>query len=129
VERAELDAIVRAIIDRSELGILIRQLQGALGGRRFVSGLVGPTGTVVSGSGFSAARTGLGLYTVTFSPVFAGVPDIIVGGSSTAASSGNHAGLDHANLPTASSFKVKCTDAGSAVFADIHWSFVAIGPA
>jgi hypothetical protein len=33
VERAELDAIVREIIDRSELGILIRQLQGmALGG-------------------------------------------------------------------------------------------------
>jgi hypothetical protein len=33
VQGAELDALVRAIIDRSELGILIRQLQAMLDGK------------------------------------------------------------------------------------------------
>jgi hypothetical protein len=51
VNGAAADAKVRAIIDRSELGVLVRQLQGALDGKAVKCGLA--TVTFPGGSRYS----------------------------------------------------------------------------
>jgi hypothetical protein len=57
--------------------ILIRQLQGALGGRHLVDGLVdGATGDVLTGAGFTAVRDALGTYTLTWDTPFTRVPTV-----------------------------------------------------
>jgi hypothetical protein len=96
--------------------------------KRRLGGLVNGAGTFPqTGPGWSVARTALGQFAVTFSPVFTTTPTVVVGAASSATSGGNHAGLDHAALPTVSGFGAKCTDAPSAAFVDIYWSFVAQG--
>jgi hypothetical protein len=52
-----------------DYGVLIRQLQGALGGKRVLSGVVS---NAASGSGdeWSMTRTATGTYAVTYAPAF-----------------------------------------------------------
>jgi len=54
----------------SNLGSLIRQLQGALGGRRMdIRGLVAADGSISAGSGFSVSKT-TGTYVITYDTAF-----------------------------------------------------------
>jgi hypothetical protein len=43
-----------------------------------VSGVVNPDGSIARGAGFTVAKTGTGLYAITFAPAFAVVPAIAV---------------------------------------------------
>lgn len=63
--------------------ILIRQLQGSLGGR-IVRGIVSSTGTVVVGSGFTASRAAAGDFSVVFATPLATVPSVDVSAYTTA---------------------------------------------
>lgn len=58
---------------------LIRQLQGALGGKRVVDGTVGSGGTVDAGVGWTVVRNATGDYTVTFTTAFAEAPRMTYG--------------------------------------------------
>lgn len=46
---------------------------------RIVRGQVSSSGGIVSGTGFTVVRTGLGLYTVTFTPAFLAAPVVLIG--------------------------------------------------
>lgn len=64
--------------------VLIRQLQGMLGGRRYVSGVVDVTGgtpSIVEGDGFSIVDLGVGNYRVDFDPAFTNVPAAVFTGA------------------------------------------------
>lgn len=62
--------------DLNRLAALVRQLQGALGGKRIVDGTVGSSGTVVAGVGWTVVHNGTGDYTITFTTPFAEAPRI-----------------------------------------------------
>jgi hypothetical protein len=67
------------------LGSLIRQIQGALGGRRYdVQGVVSSTGTA-TGVGFSASKTSTGTYAIVYGTAFASgsVPQATLGATSS----------------------------------------------
>lgn len=97
---------------------LIRQLQGMLGGRRFVDGTVGSTGTVVTGDGWSVVRNSVGDYTITFLTPFAQSPHfqttpvgstVIVRIESRTASAVNVRSLSLANVLTDATFDFLAT--------------------
>lgn len=77
----DLRAFIQQTLRGSNEAKLVRQLQGdlklALHGERIVRGTVrGSDGATIAGTGFSAVRTGVGLYTITFSPAFASTPAV-----------------------------------------------------
>lgn len=75
VTPVELQAALDALEGR--LGTLIRQLQGALGGRQTVTGFVSSAGAVGLGTGFTAARLAAGDYRLTFDPAFRGIVSVV----------------------------------------------------
>lgn len=100
---------------------LIRQLQGALGGRRIVTGIINTTSpTIVSGEGFSVNKNGTGDVTVTFDTPFSETPrvqvtvrntSVLIGQLVTAAtSSAARVGINStAASPTDSEFHFEAT--------------------
>lgn len=114
-------------ISRTEfarLSSLVAQLQGALGGNRFLRGeVVGATGAITAGTGFSVVRGSAGSYTVTFDTAFADVPTVVPGAVASAES------FIRTGNPTAAGFVV-VTENSAGTPADLAgWSFVAAGPA
>jgi hypothetical protein len=83
--------------------------------------IAGPTGGITTGTGFTAIRTGVGAYTVTFSPPFTGEPTI------TATPQVGVARSATITLVNSSSAQFRTWDtAGNAIDQDFH--FIAIGP-
>jgi hypothetical protein len=106
--------------DPRNLGVLIRQLQALLGGRRVLSGGVLSAGGVNYGEGFTANRTGTGVYVVTFDVPFA---------STYTLSFGSEQGvplLIYYSSKALSGFTVEVENT-SGVNVDAFWMFQAIG--
>jgi hypothetical protein len=104
----------------SRIETLIRQLQGALGGRRIMSGGVTPAGAVNYGSGFTVARTGVGVFVVTFSVPFAATYALGFG------SDNGNPQTSYYSASTLGGFTAQITNlAGANV--DQFWNFQAIG--
>ena len=119
--------------------VLVRQLQGLvvqlqasvtavqnlittiIGGDRIVRGTVSGAGVVEQGTGFTASRTAVGTYTITFSPTFAGTPSV------TATAESWFARLNSAVPVSAANFGLFVTD-NTAAQSDQRFNFVAIGP-
>jgi hypothetical protein len=101
-------------------GVLIRQLQGALGGNRIVAGGVTDAGAVNYGPGFSATKTGTGLYTVTYDVPFSAQPSLGFGSDQ-----GTFLRIFYSSSDEASVDVVVQNAAGAAV--DAYFSFQAIG--
>lgn len=87
---------------------------------RAVRGAVNTDGSIVHGAGFAAARTGVGLYTVTFTTAFAGSPTVDL----TPISAGDATGCVSAY--TDGSFQARLRVAGA--LADVAFGFIAEGP-
>lgn len=104
-----------------DLGVLVRQLQGALGGRRVLSGGVTDVGAVNYGAGFSVARTGTGVYAVTFDRPFK---------ASYALTFGSDQGValprSYWSAQSLSGFTASIKDS-SGVLTDAFWNFTAVG--
>lgn len=110
----------------ARLGVLVRQIQGALGGNRIVRGAVGSGGALAVGEGWTSVKNSTGDYTVTFSTAFKGAPVVVV-------SAGQSAGTLYAKLksgvdPTVTSFTVNTVNSGTSALADSIFTFVAVGP-
>lgn len=101
---------------------LIRQLQGALGGNRIIRGNVSSAGAVVRGNGFTSAKTGTGLYTVTYTTAFASTPTVILGWGDTAGGGGAEIQSE-----SETGFAVVTYNTASAVLNN-SFSFIAAGP-
>lgn len=106
-----------------DYGVLIRQLQGALGGNRIVAGIVASDGTIVAGKGFSVSKGATGLYNITFTHPFSGVPSVratpgpVVGGIT----------VKHNSRPTKGSAALVMLNL-SAAPVDCEFNFEALGP-
>lgn len=99
---------------------LVRQLQGALGGRRVVSGGVTNGGAVNYGSGFSVSRTGVGVFVVVYSTPFALQPALQFG------SDNGNAQATYFSAATVNGFTAQVVNlAGANV--DQFWNFTAVG--
>lgn len=110
------------MIDLARVGPLIAQLQGALGGNRIIRGTVSSAGAVVAGAGFTAARTGTGLYTVTFDTPFSAVPSVPVGAGATVAAYAVRASAVSTTAVSVVSYLVT-----TGVLTDAEWHFIAAG--
>jgi hypothetical protein len=105
--------------------VLIRQLQGALGGDRLIRGTVelsGTTATIARGAGFSMTRTGVGGYDVTFDEPFAEPPSVLISPEGAGA-----AGAKSLSV-TENGFTVGIFTTTSGANLDLSWSFLALGP-
>lgn len=71
VDRGEIAAIVREMLEKSELATKVRQLQGRTPP---VRGLVLAAGTAFRGSGFTSSRTGTGTYVIVYERPFVLLP-------------------------------------------------------
>jgi hypothetical protein len=104
-------------------GVLIRQLQGLLGGNRLIVGMVDSAAAVIVGTGFTASTSGTGVYTVTFDVPFGGNAVALV---TPVAAAVNRIARVTTN-PAPGSFGVATfTDAG--VLAGSGFGFLAVGP-
>lgn len=102
--------------------VMVRQLQGALAGHRLVAGVASITGTVFAGTdGWSVSKTATGVYSVTFDPVFAGAPAMVVSAVATVAR------VARTGTPTTSAVTVVTMDLAGTP-ADSAFAFVAVGP-
>jgi len=94
---------------------------GGVENLRIIRGIVGSTGTVLEGSGFTVTKGAAGFFTVNFTPSFLDLPAVVVSPQS---------GLDRiatCTSVTASSTGIFTRDsAGTAV--DNQFDFIAIGP-
>ena len=88
-----------------------------------VTGSVSPTGTVVSGSGWSATNPGAGQYVVTFSPALTAVPIVVA-----TAYNGNSFIVDLPAPATAAGFNAYLYEIVSATLLNKPWGFIAILP-
>jgi hypothetical protein len=61
----------------------VKEALGSGGGPRVVNGTIGPTGTVLAGSGFTVVRNSAGSYTVTFTTPFTNPPTVVVAPGAT----------------------------------------------
>jgi hypothetical protein len=86
---------------------------------RMVRGMIKADGSIFIGEGFTASRTGNGVYTIQYQKPFLGVP-VIVGSSATPGGtvSWNLPGLDSLELTTSVGGTVQ----------DAYFTFIAIGP-
>jgi hypothetical protein len=75
IDRA-VDERIRRLLRGQDLGVLVRQLQGALGGHRLVAGTVASDGSIAAaGTGnWTSSRTAAGVYVVAFQPDFKTAP-------------------------------------------------------
>ena len=89
---------------------------------RIVRGVVSSTGTIVEGTGFSAAQTGTGAYTITLDEDFSDVPAVTV----TAQTGGALAG--RTGTVTAGSFTVGTFTTTTGAAGSVQFHFIAIGP-
>jgi hypothetical protein len=88
-----------------------------------IRGSVSSTGTVVSGSGFSASKTATGTYAITFTQSFSAVPIIVICGDGNAINGG--AGLAFSSpAPTTGGFTALTYSSG--VLANSNFTFVAV---
>lgn len=90
-------------------------------------GVIGSTGIIQGGGGFSAASLGNGVYNITYSIVFTDVPSVVV--TPRFAGGGNPFRLVNINSSSATGFQVQLNIVNSAgVGADAPFNFIAIGP-
>lgn len=94
---------------------------GGVENLRIIRGIVGSTGTVLEGSGFTVTKGAAGFYTINFSSSFADLPAVVVSPQS---------GLDRiatCTSVTAASTGIFTRDSAGAVV-DNQFDFIAIGP-
>lgn len=107
--------------------VLIRQLQGMLGGNRIVRGIVDVTAgtpTISEGTGFTITDVGVGNYTVNFTPVFADVPAVVF----TGADGGGTETVPRITAASASAATVLFVKRSDGTVHDTDFHFVAVGP-
>ncbi len=91
---------------------------------RIIRGKISSTGSVISGSGFTASRIGTGIYSITFSPNYpSGQAPII---TASAESNGSVARFAMVNGPTHIATWVRIVN-GSGTAADADFYFIAAG--
>jgi len=100
---------------------------GALGNFKIICGNVSASGIVNQGEGFTASRTGTGLYQIIFSVPFSTVPFVVISAGDPTAHDDNVADV---NFITNEQFHVATWDAANlSNKAENSWfSFIAIGP-
>jgi hypothetical protein len=98
-------------------------LLSALGGARLVFGTVNSDGSINTSAsnsgGWSSSRTGVGAYTLTFSPAFVRIPILLLTGWTTTE-------MRHPAM-TSSSATITCFNSAGAAL-DSAFDFLAIGP-
>lgn len=124
------DPVIQRLLDwlRAQIANLFTRvgtLETNLGGLRIVRGSVTAAGAIDAGTGFTIAKTGTGLYTITFSPAFSAVPSVVASAGTTAGAL--FAKQQNGTTPTSSEFKVVTTT--SAAVTDSAFHFIAAGPA
>ncbi|MCC6652799.1 MAG: hypothetical protein IT348_16725 [Candidatus Eisenbacteria bacterium] len=92
---------------------------------RFIRGKVSSAGGVLFGSGFTASRTAVGVYSLTFSPTFPAGQFPIV--TASAESNGTVARFAMVNTPTNVAVVIRIVN-GSGSAADTDFYFIAVGP-
>jgi hypothetical protein len=96
------------------------------GGLRIVRGSGEPDGTLSQGEGFTAVRSAVGRYDVTFDEAFLSNPTVVVT-SDIDGSRNQHAGASISNLtPNGFQIRTNQTDTSPLSF-DAKWHFIAIG--
>ena len=100
----------------------------ALEATRTIRGIVSAAGAVVEGTGFAAAKTATGQYTVTFTVPFSDLPAVVVGAGRTAMAYETQL-LSGGSALTTSQFIAQTIQISPVALTDGEFHFVAIGPA
>lgn len=113
----------------ADLSANFKKLRAAVSGDgslRVVRGGVTSAGAVAIGVGFTAARTGAGLYTITFTRPFTSVPSLVAmcRGTAGALTIKQAAG----STPTASQWFLESFLSTTGVLTDSGFEFIACGP-
>lgn len=85
-----------------------------------LTGIIASNGTTTAGAGFTSARTGAGVYVITFTTPFAAPPVVVPCAFITA---GTERLIDLAAAPTAAGFTVHTLNAAGAP-TDADWNFI-----
>jgi hypothetical protein len=99
---------------------------GAVGGRRTISGSISSAGAIVAGTGFTVAKPGTGLYTVTFDVAMPTRPAVTLTPLDTAISAASHASLANGAPPTTAGFHVVTANAGATTTINVGFDFIAM---
>lgn len=100
--------------------VAVRGVNTGAGAVKIVRGVVSPTGTILSGSGFTVTHDALGLYTVTFTESFSGYPS--VSGSTI-----DYAIFSINSLSSGPTVQIAIQSPSDASYYDTNFTFIAIG--
>lgn len=98
---------------------------GPIAVRHVIAGAVSSAGAVVAGQGFSSSRTGLGLYTITFTVAMPTRPAVVLTPVDTVGQAASHASIPNGSPPTTAGFNVIVSDAAATTTADRNFDFIA----
>lgn len=112
--------------DDFDLEARVATLERILVANRIIVGSISGAGAIVAGRGFSVAKTGTGLYTITFDVAMLSRPAVTLTPQDTATSAASHASLTNGTPPTTAGFHVVTANAGATTTIDVAFDFVAV---